>query len=191
MNNTIALNKDIITSKTMNAVIGVVFFALATAFGAYIRIPIPGTPIPMTLQTFFVALSGAVLGKKLGTFSQASYIFLGIMGLPVFQGYGFGAAYVFGPTGGYLAGFMASSFLIGRMLQKNALNPYKIVVSFIAGNAVLYSLGVTWLMVIYRVSFINAITMGLMPFLAAEAVKIFAAAFIYHAIASRSKSIFS
>lgn len=191
MNNAIALNKDIVTSKSMNAVIGVAFFALATAFGAYIRIPLPGTPIPMTLQTFFVVLSGAVLGRKLGMFSQASYIFLGIMGLPVFQGYGFGPAYVFGPTGGYLAGFMAASFLTGSMLQKSGSSPYKIAVSFIAGNTVLYSLGVAWLMVIYRVDFINAVTIGLIPFLAAEAVKIFAAAFIYHAIASRSKSIFS
>jgi len=191
MNNTIALNRDIITSKSLNAVIGVAFFALATAFGAYIRIPVPGTPIHMTLQTFFVALSGAVLGRKLGALSQASYIFLGLIGLPVFQGYGSGPAYVFGPTGGYLAGFMAASFVIGRMLQKNALSAHKIAVSFITGNAILYSFGVAWLMIIYRVSFINAVNMGLIPFLAAEAVKVFAAAFIYHAIASRSKSIFS
>ena len=191
MNNTIVLEKDIIASKSLNAVIGVVFFVLATAFGAYIRIPIPGTPVPITLQTFFVVLSGAVLGRRLGSLSQASYIFLGVIGLPIFQGCGFGTAHVFGPTGGYLAGFVAASYLSGKMLEKQDSSAYRAIISFAAGNAVLYSLGIIWLMAIYRINFINAVTIGLIPFLTAEAVKISAAAFIYRAIAKRSKNIFS
>lgn len=191
MNNTIALDRDIINSNRLNTVIGIVFFVLATAFGAYIRIPVPGTPVPITLQTFFVVLSGAVLGKRSAPLSQASYIFLGAMGLPIFQGYGFGTAHVFGPTGGYLAGFVAASYLVGKLLEKEASNPLKIAAALIAGNILLYSLGITWLILLYKISLFNAITIGLMPFLAAEAVKISAAALIYRAIAKRSKSIFS
>lgn len=191
MNNVLTLNREIISNRTLSAIIGIMFFILATAFGAYVRIPVPGTPVPITLQTFFVALSGALLGKRLGLLSQASYVFLGAIGLPIFQGYGFGPAHVFGPTGGYLMGFMVASYLIGKMLEKETSNPLKIVISFIAGNAVLYSLGIIWLMLLYKISLFNAVTIGLIPFLALEAVKISAAALIYRAIAKRSKSIFS
>lgn len=191
MNNTAVLNRDILNSKGLNSAIGVMFFVLVTALGAYVRIPIPGTPVPITLQTFFVVLSGAVLGKRLGLFSQAAYIFLGAAGMPIFQGYGFGPAHVFGSTGGYLIGFMAASYMTGKMLERPSLNSYKIAASFIAGNAVLYSLGITWLIILYRISFINAINIGLIPFLTAEAVKVSAAAFIYSAIADRSKRLFS
>ena len=190
MGNTLTLNRDLTGSKSVSAVIGVVFFVLATAFGAYVRIPLPGTPIPMTLQTLFVALSGAVLGKKLGLISQASYIFIGAIGLPVFQGYGSGVAYMFGPTGGYLIGFAAASYLTGRLLDKETPGPYRIAISFIAGIAVLYGFGITWLMALYRISLLNAVTIGFLPFLTAEAVKIFAAVLIYRAVAGRSKNIF-
>lgn len=191
MSNSIALNREIINSRGLTAAIGVIFFVLATTFGAYIRIPIPGTPVPITLQTFFVALSGAVLGKRLGLISQTAYVMLGALGLPIFQGYGFGLMHALGSTGGYLMGFMAASFIVGRMLEKETTNLYKIVASFVTGNIVLYSLGVTWLMVIYRISFAGAVTIGLLPFLAAEAVKISAAVFVYNFIAGRSRKIFS
>ena len=190
MYNTIALNTEITHRKGIDAVIGVLFFVLATALGAYVRIPVPGSPVPITLQTFFVVLSGAVLGKRLGVISQAAYIFLGALGLPIFQGYAFGTAHILGPTGGYLIGFLAASFLVGKMLQKDS-NTYATLLAFIAGNMVLYALGVTWLVSLYRISFIDAVRIGVLPFLAVEAVKILAAAFIYRVIADRSRSIFS
>ena len=191
MNNTIALNRELINSRASNAVIGVAFFILATALGAYVRIPVPGTPVPITLQTFFVVLSGAALGKRLGILSQAGYIFLGALGFPVFQGYSFGIAHIFGPTGGYLAGFMAASYITGKMLENKNAGLLKIIASFATGNAALYTLGVLWLMLIYRISIINAVAIGVLPFVAVEAAKIFIAAFIYRKIADRSRNIFS
>lgn len=191
MNNTLALNREVVNSRSLNAAIGVMFFVLATALGAYVRIPVPGTPIPITLQTFFVVLSGAVLGKKLGLASQAAYISLGAIGCPVFQGYASGVAHIFGPTGGYLIGFMAASFLTGKMLEKRRPNIFKIIISFVAGNIALYTMGVLWLMFIYRMNFISAAAIGVLPFLAVEAVKIAAAAIIYQKISVRSKNIFS
>ena len=191
MTNTLVLNREIANSRTLNALIGVTFFILATALGAYVRIPGPGSPVPITLQTFFVVLAGAVLGKKLGVLSQAGYIFLGAAGFPIFQGYAFGPAHILGPTGGYLIGFMAASFLIGKILETGRDTLFKIIYTFAVGNAVLYGFGIIWLILLYRISLINAIVIGVLPFLAVEAAKITLAAFIYRKISSRSKIIFS
>ena len=191
MNSAVALRANTISNKTVDAVIGVTFFIIATTLGAYIRIPVPGTPVPITLQTFFVVLSGAVLGSRLGLFSQAGYIFLGTIGLPVFQGYAFGTAHILGPTGGYLIGFMAASFLIGEILKKESRDLLRITASFMIGNIVLYALGTLWLMLIYRISFVNAILIGVLPFFTIELAKIFLAAAVYSKISHRSKEIFS
>jgi biotin transport system substrate-specific component len=191
MNSAMALRANTISNKTVDALIGVTFFIIATTLGAYIRIPVPGTPVPITLQTFFVVLSGAVLGSRLGLFSQAGYIFLGAMGLPVFQGYTFGIAHIFGSTGGYLIGFMAASLLVGKILEKESQGLFKITAAFLIGNVVLYALGTLWLILIYRISFINAILIGVLPFFTIELAKIFLAAVIYSKISHRSKAIFS
>ena len=151
----------------------------------------PGTPVPITLQTFFVVLSGAVLGSRLGLFSQAGYILLGAMGLPVFQGYASGVTHIFGATGGYLIGFMAASFLTGKILEKESQSLFKITASFAIGNTVIYTLGVLWLMLIYRISFINAILIGVLPFFTVELAKIFLAAVVYSKVSHRSKALFS
>ena len=187
----LSYDREVSGSKTFNSVIGVVFFVLATALGAYVRIPVPGSPVPITLQTFFVLLSGAILGKRLGVLSQAAYIFLGAAGLPIFQGYAFGVSHIFGPTGGYLVGFMAASFLTGKMLEKGTSVFYKILASFIVASAVLYTLGVLWLISIYRISLVNAVAIGVLPFISVEIVKVLTAAFLYRRIEARSKSIFS
>lgn len=191
MNRAIALRADAIGNKTIDAVIGVLFFIAATTLGAYIRIPVPGTPVPITLQTFFVVLSGAVLGSRLGLFSQVGYIFLGAMGLPVFQGYTFGMAHILGPTGGYLIGFMAASFLIGKIMERGSRDLFKISASFITGNIVIYAIGILWLMLIYRIGLINAVTIGVLPFFTIELAKIFLSAVVYSKISHRSKEIFS
>jgi len=156
-----------------------------------VRIPVPGTPVPITLQTFFVVLAGAVLGKKLGFSSQLGYIIMGIFGLPVFQGYAFGLAHLAGPTGGYLVGFVAASFVVGKMLEGAKPSVRRITASFIAGNIVIYSLGVLWLVIGYRYQIANALFVGVMPFIPAEIGKVAAAVLVYSKIAPRSKEIFS
>jgi len=191
MNSALAYDRKVVNNKILDTIIGVLFFILATALGAYIRIPVQGTPVPITLQTFFVVLSGAVLGKRLGLFSQAGYIFLGAMGLPVFQGYTFGAAHIFSPTGGYLIGFMLASFFVGKILEGEETNFIKIVSAFAVGNVVLYALGVFWLALLYKTSLINAVIIGVLPFFTIELAKIFLAAAIYRKISRRSKTVFS
>lgn len=184
-------NKEIINDRAANAIIGVTFFILATILGAYVRIPVKGSPVPITLQTLFVMLSGAVLGKRLGAYSQLGYILLGLWGLPVFQGYSSGFAHILGPTGGYLIGFIFAAIFIGKMIESQSLKIYRIIASFIVGNFILYSFGILWLIYLYKINLTNALSIGVLPFMPAEFIKIFFAATIYHKIAQRSKNIFS
>lgn len=190
-NYSIALNRDLTKNNAVNAALGVIFFVLATAFSAYVRIPVPGTPIPITLQTLFVMLSGAVLGRRLGSFSQFSYLIIGALGIPVFQGSSFGLAHIAGPTGGYLLGFIFAAYLIGRILEGRDFGIYRATASFIIGSIALYACGVTWLMYLYRINVVNALSIGVLPFIPGEAIKIFFAVAMCSVISKRSKEIFS
>jgi len=93
-------------------------FGAMTAVGAWLIIPFP--LVPITLQTLFLNLAAALLGGYLGALSQIIYISLGIIGLPVFAGGKAGFGVLMGPTGGYLAGFIAGAYLMGNWLKKGA-----------------------------------------------------------------------
>ena len=88
-------------------------FAALTAIGAWISIPIP--PVPFTFQVLFVLLAGAVLGSARGGLSQIVYVLLGVIGLPVFAGGASGPGVLFGPTGGYIFGFIVAAFVVGAL----------------------------------------------------------------------------
>lgn len=104
------LSRRLRLAVTVTAVVG---FAALTWLGAQARIPIPGTPVPVTLQTLAVLLAGAVLGASRGGSSQALYLGVGVAGIPVFAGSGAGWGVVAGPTGGYLVGFVVAAALVG------------------------------------------------------------------------------
>jgi len=95
-------------------VIFVSIFAALTSIGAYLKIPLPHVPI--TLQTFFVIMSGNLLGFKLGALSQILYLTVGLLGIPIFA-YGGGPGYVFQPTFGYLLGYPWAAFVIGLSIK--------------------------------------------------------------------------
>ena len=88
------------------SILQVLFFALLIGFSAQIKIQLPFTPVPITLQTFFVILSGAYLGFSKGVFSNILYISAGLSGFPIFAGFGSGIIHLLGPTGGYIFGFI-------------------------------------------------------------------------------------
>ena len=90
------LKREVILNRTICRIIGVSAFVILTMLGAFVRIPLPFTPVPITLQTFFVLLSGLFLGQNLGGIAQLSYVLLGITGLPVFTGTGNGISYLLG-----------------------------------------------------------------------------------------------
>ena len=106
---------------------GMVFaalFAALTGAVAWFKIPLPFTPVPITLQTLMVLLSGAMLGAYFGALSMIIYLILGAIGLPVFAGGSSGIGALFGPSGGYLFSYPVAAFVIGFMLQKKTLNSF-------------------------------------------------------------------
>lgn len=159
-------------------------FGALTALGAYIMIPLP--PVPITLQTLFVLLAGALLGGYLGALSQVVYILLGIIGLPVFSGGKAGFGVLVGPTGGYLIGFVVGALLIGKLtsLKRDPGLPW-LMGSMLAGIAVVYTLGIAQLMFIAQLNFIKAISVGLLPPLPGDIIKIVVAALICRKIRAR------
>ncbi len=122
-------------------------FAALTAVGAFIKIPF--YPVPFTLQFLFAALSGALLGSKKGPVSQAVYVFLGLVGLPIFASGG-GPGYVLQPSFGYLLGFILCSFVVGLMFERFPRLTWPLaVLAFLAGMLALFLLGVPYLYLIY------------------------------------------
>ena len=112
------IKRELISDKGLCRLLAVGVFIALTTLSAFVRIPLPFTPVPLTLQTFFVLLSGALLGRQLGAFAQAAYMFLGLTGQQVFTGTGCGSLYLLGPTGGYIIGFVLAAFFAGSFLDK-------------------------------------------------------------------------
>jgi biotin transport system substrate-specific component len=146
-------------------------FGALTAVGAYIIIPLP--PVPITLQTLFLGLAALLLGGRLGALSQAVYVLLGIIGLPVFAGGKAGLGVLLGPTGGYLIGFIIAAFVIGKLAALKTSPGFAwLCLSLIAGTAVIYACGVLQLTVVARLTPLKAMTVGVLPFLPGDVIKI-------------------
>ncbi len=150
-------------------------FAMLTALAAQIRIPVPGTPVPITGQTFAVLIAGAALGSWAGAGSQMIYVTMGLVGLPVFAGGNGGIDYATGATLGYLVGFIAAAWVIGRLSERGQdRNVWSAIPAFLTGNAVIYLFGVTWLW--WSVDAIatlqEAIVAGFVPFVVGDLLKV-------------------
>jgi biotin transport system substrate-specific component len=156
----------LVPSRAARRVIGVLAFAAATALGAKIALPIPGTPVPFTFQPLFVLLAGAVLGARLGAASQLVYLAIGLAGAPVFAAGG-GAAYLLGPTGGYLMAYPLAAFLAGAFAHRSSA---ALLGGLLLGLAAIYAGGVAWLAIVGTVS--AAVALGLVPFVLADLVKV-------------------
>ena len=181
-------HKNIVVNKRAIAAVFVASFVIMTALGSYVRIPIPLSPVPITLQTFFVILCGAVLGKRLGGFTQFSYVMLGALGMPIFQGYGAGFLHLLGPTGGYLAGFMVAAFLVGALIdrkRKSSSFAY-VIFAMSCGLLTIFTFGIGWLVAGYRFSLAQALSLGFVPFIPGAATKLILASWIYSKIESRT-----
>lgn len=155
--------------------LGVWVAVIGTAAGAFVRVPVPGSPVPVTLQTYFVLIAGALLGWKLGSLSQFIYVVLGGIGLPLFAGGATGGLYLFGPTGGYLLGFFIAALLIGRVMSVESPSTLRAALAMTAGSLVIYLFGAAHLAFGWGLGVERAILGGVLPFLAGDAVKIVAA----------------
>ena len=152
-------------------------FGAVTAAGAYLIIPFP--LVPITLQTLFLNLAAALLGGRLGALSQVIYILLGIIGLPVFAGGKAGIGVLIGPTGGYLIGFVVAAYIIGKLIEmKERAGFVWMACSMVAGLVVIYLLGVTQLSIVAKLTVRKAVSVGVLPFLIGDALKIIVATLI-------------
>jgi len=146
--------------------------SLLIAVGAQVALPLPGSPVPVTLQTFAVLLLALLLGPRRSTAAVALYLAEGLAGMPVFTpGATLGFARLAGPTGGYLLGFLPAAWLVGTLAQRGLDRRVPTALLTMAlGMAVILASGVAWLA--WFAGFEYAIQAGLIPFLPGEAAKI-------------------
>jgi biotin transport system substrate-specific component len=145
-------------------------FGALTAVGAYISIPL--YPVPVTLQTMFTISAGLLLSGPAAALSQVIYVLLGVMGLPVFSGGKAGLGILFGPTGGYLIGFVVGAFVIGALRQARKEGRWAWqALCVTAGEIVIYSIGVLRLTQVAHISFSKAVLVGVLPFLIGDVIK--------------------
>jgi biotin transport system substrate-specific component len=153
-------------------------FALFTALAAQIVIPVPGSPVPITGQTFAVLLAGAALGSRAGAGSQLIYWVMGAAGLPFFINATGGWEAATGATAGYLVGFIVAAWVVGSFAERGVDRTVDMALpAFLAGNTIIYIFGVTWLLVSVPsiTTMTQALTLGFLPFVIGDAVKILAA----------------
>jgi Uncharacterized conserved protein len=150
-------------------------FGALTAIGAFLIIPLQ--PLPITLQTLFAEMAGVLLGGATGAWSQIIYILLGVLGLPVFAGGKAGLGTLLGPTGGYLFGFIAGAYVIGKIVKaRREPGLAWIILALLAGNLVIYVLGTIQLSLITHYSLLKSLMVGVVPFLPGDLLKLLAAA---------------
>ncbi len=165
---------EVATHRTTRRVLAVVAFAVLTAIGAAIEIPLPGSPVPFTLQTMIVSLAGVLLGPWLGAASQALYLAAGAAGAPVFAGGGAGLPHLFGPTGGYLLAFPVAAAITGALVGRPGPNTLgravRLGLAILIGTVPIFVGGATQL-AFFTGDVRGAIMLGVVPFLAGDVIK--------------------
>lgn len=169
-----AVLSDVISSRWAREVVLVVAAAGFIGAAAQISIPIPGTPVPVTGQTFAVLLTGAALGARRSAVSLLIYLLAGIAGVGWFAD---GASGWGGPTFGYLLGFLLAAPLVGYLARRGwDRTPLRTAATMAVGNLVIYAVGVPWLAQSLHVGIGEALRLGARPFLVGDAIKIALAA---------------
>ena len=153
---------------------GIPGFALLTALGANVYVPLPPDGVPMTLQTLFVVLAAICLGPRAGAASMLLYVVAGAVGVPLFAEGEVGLTVILGQTGGYIVGFVLCQPVVGLIVRRRDGLPrgwLAIVAGVVAAHAVIFALGVPWLAIVRGFTLARAIEGGLIPFLPGMVVK--------------------
>lgn len=149
-------------------------FAALTAVSSYISIPIG--PVPITLQSLMVILSGIILGSKVGALSQITYVLLGLIGLPIFSGGSGGFDSIFHPTFGFLLSFILVAYIVGKITEKHK-SYSNLIIAVTLGSLLMYIIGVPYFYFIFTsymgksITFYGALKMACIPFIPGDAVK--------------------
>jgi len=154
-------------------VVGASFFV---ALCARVTVPLPFTPVPLTLQNFGVLLVGLALGSRRGAIALALYLVEGSLGLPVFNAGLAGVGWLLGPTGGYLMAYPIAAFASGFIAERGRRSFRRYAIAAIVGEVLLFVGGIAWLSIWTHGSWLQAAHFGLYPFVFAEVAKVMAAA---------------
>ena len=172
---TVAVDNQKIRTKQM------VLIALMTAVTCVLgplSIPLPFSPVPISLTNFAIFLAIFVLGMKNGTISFIIYLLLGAIGVPVFSSFRGGLQVLAGPTGGYLIGFIFLALIMGFALDHFDRKLLPTIIGMIIGMVVCYAFGTVWLAKLLSLSFKEGLMMGVIPYLPGDAAKIIIAAIV-------------
>ena len=163
------------SSKTRNMMF-VAMYAAILSILAQVTIPLP--LVPITGQTLAVGLFATIIGSRFSTYTILVYLALGTIGLPVFAGFTSGLGILFGPTGGYLFGFIPAAFLIGYWLERNGFTITQAILANLLGMVITLSFGMAWLKFAASISWNAAFMTGFMPFLPVGILKAIIAAYL-------------
>jgi biotin transport system substrate-specific component len=148
--------------------------SLILGLSSQVKVYLPFSPVPITGQTFAVLMLAALLGSRRGVLAILAYLVEGILGLPVFAG-GMGPATLIGPTGGYLVGFIAVAYVVGKLAEMGwDRRVSTTIAAMFAGEIVLYTFGVCWLAIMTNIRI--ALAVGLYPFIVGDVLKVVLAA---------------
>ena len=144
------------------------------AASAQVVVPLPFTPVPLSLQTFAVLLTGAALGLRRGAASSLLYLVAGVAGVPWFSQHTAGWHFA---SFGYIIGFVLAGALVGRLAERRGDRTVtRTVGTMVLGNLAIYACGVPWLMAYAHVGFARALALGVVPFLVGDGLKVVLAA---------------
>lgn len=177
---TASTHKKMNTASHLKTTVYTSLFVALIAIGAFLFIPIG--PVPIVLQNMFVLLAALILGPVRGLACIGIYLLIGLAGLPVFSKGGSGIGHLFGPTGGYLLGYLPAVLVTASISKALGKKLPGDIIAMIAGDLVVFAVGVPWLTMATAMTFHKALAVGMYPFIPGDAVKIIAAAFIARSI---------
>jgi biotin transport system substrate-specific component len=157
-------------------------FAALTAVGAFVTIPIG--PVPITLQSFFVLLSGIILGARKAMFAQITYLLLGLLGFPIFSGFSGGLQHLLKPSFGFLIGYVVAAFAVGKLTENKVLNSIDLWTAVVAGSLIIYAFGLPYMYYILNIllsndfSIYKILQLGMLSFIPGDALKAAAIVFL-------------
>ena len=172
---TVAVDNQKIRTKQM---VLIALMTTVTCVLGPLSIPLPFSPVPISLTNFAIFLAIFVLGMKSGTISFIIYLLLGAVGVPVFSSFRGGFQVLAGPTGGYLIGFIFLALIMGFALDHFDRKLVPTIIGMIIGMAVCYAFGTVWLAKLLSLSFKEGLMMGVIPYLPGDAAKIIIAAIV-------------
>lgn len=142
-----------------------------TCILAPFSIPLPFTAVPISLTNLILYISIGILGWKLSTLSYVVYLLIGLIGIPVFSNFTGGASKLFGPTGGYLIGFIFLAIVAGLIMEKGRFKLIPSLLGMTVGTAIVYLFGTVWLAFQAGMDFKTALWAGVIPFIPGDLVK--------------------